>query len=246
MDRKKRTIPAEGNESGMDKSKEENLNAGHRERLRGKFLANPDTLHDHELLELILTYAIPRRDCKTLAKRLIKRFGGLDDTIDANPDDLRQTEGFGDSSLALIKAIAELEARREYERMIATDKGRISSPSDAVAFARAKIAGRKDEAFLVILLDTKNKIRGYSIEQEGTVNQAVVYPRKIIESALRLGASGVILVHNHPSGETAPSSHDIRLTEEIAKAAKPMDITVLDHIIVGKKESFSFKDEGLI
>jgi len=222
------------------------LDAGHRKRLRTKFLEHPDSIHDHELLELILTYAIPRVDCKPLAKKLLKKFGGLNATLEADPRELLDVEGIGNVSLALFKAIDELTSRREYERLLAKDAGRVSSPSDAVAFATAKIAGKKDEAFLVIYLDAKNKILRYEIEQEGTVNQAVVYPRKVIEGALRLGASGLILVHNHPSGETSPSTHDINLTSEIAKAAAPMDIKVLDHIIVGRKDFFSFKDEGII
>lgn len=223
------------------------MNAGHRKRLRERFLKQPDTLAEHELLELLLTFAIPRRDCKHLAKKLLARFGTMGAALDANPDELKTFEGFGDASLVLFKAIAETAARREYERLVKADgRGKISNPADAVAFVQAKIAGNKDEAFLVIYLNTKNRILGYETIQEGTVNQAVVYPRKVIEGALRRSATGVILAHNHPSGETSPSSHDIRLTREVAKAAETMDIAVLDHIVVGAKEFFSFKNEGLL
>ena len=220
--------------------------AGHRHRLRRKFAKAPDSLEDYEILELLLTYAIPRKDCKPLAKGLLDRFDDLDNVLDAPPDDLSSMDGIGENTALLFALVNEITARREAARLRSKDKGRISSPEDVVAFAQAKIGGRKDEAFLVIYLNSKNKILGFEIEQEGTVNQAVVYPRKIIESALRLGASGLILVHNHPSGETEPSSHDIHLTGEIAKAAKPMDITLLDHLVVGRKEFFSFKAEGLV
>ncbi len=222
------------------------MDAGHRRRLRDRFAKTPSSLEDYETLELLLTYAIPRKDCKPLAKKLLAQFGDMDNALDAAPEELLNLDGAGKNTAILFALLNEITARREAARLRSNNKGKISSPEDVAAFAQAKLGGRKDEAFLVVYLNSKNKILGFEIEQEGTVNQAVVYPRKIIEGALRLGASGLIIVHNHPSGETEPSSHDIHLTGEIAKAAEPMDITLLDHLVVGRKEFFSFKAEGLL
>lgn len=214
----------------------------HRKRLRERFQrAGAEGLHDYELLELLLTYAIPRRDVKEPAKMLLKRFGGLSGVLDASQRELAETEGLGPISATLIRLIKELCAAYLAERM--KDRNVLSAPQAVVDFARVKLAGLPHEAFMVIYLNTKNEVIEHEIIHEGTVDRAVVYPRRVIESALAHHAAGLILAHNHPSGHPEPSEEDKRLTRAVTEAVRPIDIHVVDHIIVGKDGYFSFREE---
>ncbi|HTY07859.1 MAG TPA: DNA repair protein RadC [Candidatus Edwardsbacteria bacterium] len=218
---------------------------GHRARLRRKFLnAGVAALHDHELLELLLFHAVPRKDTKPLAKALLARFAGIAGVLDATPDELRAVKGLSDTSIALIGLVRELGTARLAEKM--TGGAALSSPQAVVAFARSALAGRRHEAFLAVFLNAKNKVLGHQVIHEGTVDHAVVYPRRVIEQALARRAAGLILVHNHPSGDTAPSEDDKRLTARIGEAARHIDIRVLDHIIVGGGGYFSFAEQRLL
>jgi DNA repair protein RadC len=218
---------------------------GHRQRLRKKFLrGGASALHDYELLELLLFHAVPRRDTKPLAKALLARFGGLAAVLDATAGELRSVKGLSDASIALIRLARELGTARLSERL--KDIETLSSPQAVVAFARSALAGLAYESFLVVFLNAKNKVLGHQVVHEGTIDHAIVYPRRIIEAALARRAAGLILVHNHPSGETAPSEDDKKLTARIVEAAKHMDIRVLDHIIVGTSGYFSFAEKHLL
>ncbi|MRR08763.1 DNA repair protein RadC [bacterium] len=218
---------------------------GHRARLRDKFLRNgAAALHDHELLELLLFHAVPRRDTKPLAKALLSRFAGIAGVLDATPDELRTVKGVTEASAALIKLVGELGTARLAEQI--RDGDALSSPQAVVAFARSALAGLGYEAFLAVFLDAKNRVLGHQVVHEGTIDHAVVYPRRIIEAALARRAAGLVLVHNHPSGETAPSDDDRKLTARIAEAARHMDIRVLDHIIVGTSGYYSFAEQRLL
>lgn len=217
---------------------------GHRERLREKFQkAGAEGLHDYELLELLLTYALPRKDVKPIAKALLDRFGGLAGVLDASQRELEEAEGLGPISATLIRLVKELCVTYLAERMKRKDL--LSSPQAVVDFARAKLAGLPHEAFMVIYLNTKNEVIEYEVIHEGTVDRAVVYPRRIVEAALAYHAVGLILAHNHPSGHPQPSEEDQRLTHTVAEAARTVDIRVLDHIIVGKNGYFSFREHQI-
>jgi DNA repair protein RadC len=217
----------------------------HRKRLRERFLkAGAEGLHDYELLELLLTYAIPRLDVKPRAKALMKRFESLNGVLDASQEELQVIKGLGPSSAILIRLIKELFAAYLAERMEGKDV--LSSPGAVQEFVRVKLAGLPHEAFMVIYLNVKNRVIDHEILQEGTVDRAIVYPREIIKAALTHKAAGLILSHNHPSGEPDPSQEDRHLTRSVIEAARTVEIKVLDHLIVGKNGYFSFQENRLL
>lgn len=222
-----------------------NYDHGHRSRLREKFLAvGRDGLHDYEMLELLLTYAIPRHDVKPVAKELLSRFGNLNGVLDAEVGELCEQRGIGTWSACLIKLVRALMA--SYLKAEAKRKVTISSPRDLADFISAQLGGLKEEQFCVIYLDSQNHLMEMDTLQRGTVNQAIVYPRQVLERALERKASCLILVHNHPSGTVTPSEADIRLTKAVVAAARTMDIIVHDHIILGDGTIYSFREEGLM
>ena len=217
----------------------------HRERLRERFLkAGAEGLHDYELLELLLTYAIPRKEVKPFAKNLLKRFGSLSGIFNASQNELETVPGIGPVSALLIRLVKELSSAHLAEKM--EKKDLLSSPQAVVNYAQARLAGLPHEAFMVIYLNTKNEVLHHELIHEGTVDRAFVYPRRIIEGALAHHASSLILIHNHPSGHPEPSEEDKRLTRTIGEATRAMDIRVLDHIIVGINDYFSFTDKHLL
>jgi len=218
---------------------------GHRRRLRDRFAkTGADGFHDYELLELLLTYAIPRRDVKPLAKALRRRFGSLSGVLDARTGDLRAVRGVGPAAATLVRLTRELMT--SYLAQGLESRGALSSPTDAAAFVRAKIAGLPHEAFLLIFLNAKNEVTGHEVLQEGTVDRVAVYPRRVMEAALARGAAALILAHNHPSGHPEPSEEDRRLTRALAQAAKTLDLRLLDHLIVAGDKHHSFAQAGLL
>lgn len=218
---------------------------GHRKRLKERFrLHGLPSLHDYEALELLLFYAVPRKDVKPLAKKLMTAFGGLKGALDASLEDLNKVPGMGENSSLLIRLVKEFGSAYLKERALERDQ--ISCTEDLVKYCMAAMGGLKDERFTVIYLDTRNRIIQVETIQDGTVNQAVVYPRKILEKALHFKASAMILVHNHPSGNTTPSEADIRLTRAVQETAKILDIQVHDHLIIGGNRYLSFREEGLL
>jgi DNA repair protein RadC len=217
----------------------------HRKRLRDRFQKNGgEGMHDYEILELLLTYAIPRKDVKPFAKELIRHFGGLAGVLDASQKELETVLHIGPISSTLIRLVKEICGAYLAEKM--KHKDMLSSPQAVLDFGRIKLAGLPHEAFMVIFLNTKNKVLGYKVMQEGTVDRAVVYPRRIIEEALAHHAASLILVHNHPSGDSEPSPEDRQLTRAIGEAVRTIDIRVLDHIIVGKEGYCSFVERQLL
>ena len=218
---------------------------GHRQRLRERFSDGYGVgMQDYEILELLLTYAIPRRDVKPIAKNLISRFGSLNGVLDACVDELSGVESMGKQSATLIKLVKEVGGLYLSGRM--EKKDLLTSPDRVVSFARMKIAGLPHEAFMAIFLNTQNELIDHAIINEGTVDQVAVYPRRIVERALAHHAAGLIMVHNHPSGYTDPSEEDKRLTRTLKEAARLLDIKVLDHLIVGSGGYFSFLERGLM
>jgi DNA repair protein RadC len=217
----------------------------HRKRLRERFRkSGTEGMHDYEILELLLTYAVPRKDVKPRAKELIKRFGSLPGILDAGQKELEEVADIGPISSTLIRLVKETCGVYLAEK--AKNMDALSSPEAVRDFARMKLAGLPHEAFMVIFLNTKNKVLDYKVLQEGTVDRAVIYPRRMVEEALARHAAGIILVHNHPSGDTGPSPEDKQLTRSLVEAARTIDLRVLDHIIIGKEGYCSFSESRLM
>ena len=218
---------------------------GHRERLRERFLdGGPDAVTEYELLELILFRAIPRRDVKPLAKALIARFGSFAEVVSAPRPRLREIDGLGDAAIAeiqIVQAAANRLARGEVKKRTA-----LSSWSAVLDYCRTTMAFADKEQFRVLFLDKRNQVIADEVQQTGTVDHTPVYPREVIKRALELSATALILVHNHPSGDPTPSRADIQMTQAIVEIAKPLGISVHDHIIVGKDGHTSLKGLKLI
>lgn len=218
---------------------------GHRDRLKSRFeRAGVAGLQDYEVLELVLFYALPRRDVKPLAKELLQRFGSLKGVFDADREALLATPGIGPHAASLFRIVREVGSL--YLRQRAEEHEQISSTKELIDYCLSSMGGLKDEHFAVIYLNARNRIIAVETIQEGIVNQAVVYPRKVLEKALLHKASAIILVHNHPSGHVRPSDADIRLTRVLQDAARVMDIALHDHLIVGENRFFSFREEGIL
>ena len=164
--------------------------------------------------------------------------------MDAEIGDLEKIRGVGKESAIVIKFIKEIAALYLMQR--AKEKPQVTCTTELLDFCRAAMGTKKDEEFCVIYLDAQNQILDFETVQKGIANQAVVYPRQVLESALKKKASALILAHNHPSGHVRPSDADIRLTKTIQETAKALDILIHDHIIIGENRFFSFREEGLM
>jgi DNA repair protein RadC len=218
---------------------------GHRERLRERFYsAGPDALSDYELLEMALFPALPRRDTKPLAKALIKTFGSFAEVIHAPVARLREVEGIGDASINQIKLIAAAASRVAKGEV--KSRNALSSWNEVLDYCRTSIAFSDKEQFRLLFLDKRNQLIADEVQQTGTVDHTPVYPREVIKRALELSATALILVHNHPSGDPSPSQADIQMTKAIIEIAKPLGISVHDHIIVGRGGHASLRGMRLI
>jgi DNA repair protein RadC len=218
---------------------------GHRDRLRLRALrAGPGSLPDYELLELFLYRSIPRADVKPLAKALLARFGGLQGALAAPLADLRQVPGVGEAVALDLKLMQEAALRMGRETL--AKRPLISSWSALLGYVRAELAYEAREQFRVLFLDKKNQLIADEQLGCGTVDHAPVYPREVARRALELSSCAVVLVHNHPSGDPAPSSADIDMTRQIVDALRPLRILVHDHLVVGRDGVASFKALGLI
>jgi DNA repair protein RadC len=218
---------------------------GHRDRLRTRFReAGTEALSDYEMLELVLFRALPRRDVKPLAKDLIAKFGSFAEVIAAPEKRLREVKGLGDAAivdLKIVQAAASRLARGQVQR-----KTVLSSWSAVLDYCRTAMAFEDKEQFRILFLDKRNQLIADERQQTGTIDHAPVYPREVVKRALELSATAIILVHNHPSGDPTPSHADIQMTQSIIDVAKPLGISVHDHIIVGKEGHASLKGLKLI
>lgn len=218
---------------------------GHRDRLRARFAeAGADALADYELLELALFRAIPRRDVKPLAKALIKRFGSFAEVISAEPARLAEVEGVGAGVIADLKLIEA--AGRRLARGAVAARPLLSSWTAVLEYCRATMAFSHREEFRILFLDKRNHLIRDEVQGRGTVDHTPVYPREVARRALELSATALILAHNHPSGDPAPSAADIRMTGEIVAVLKPLGIVVHDHVILGREGHASFKGRKLL
>jgi len=220
-------------------------NAGHRQRLKERFVAGgPDALPDYELLELVLFNAIPRRDTKPVAKRLIDRFGSFAEVINAPPERLKEVKGVGDAAVIQLKLVRAAALR--FMQGAIMRRSVLTSWTAVLDYCRAAMGFEASEQFRILFLDKKNCLIADELQQRGTVDHTPVYVREVVKRALELAASAIILVHNHPSGDPTPSRADIEVTRQIADAAKPLGITIHDHVIVGRHGHASLKSLRLI
>ncbi len=229
-----------------DAQKEETPHyAGHRQRLRARFAeGGPDALADYELLELTLFLAIPRRDVKPLAKRLLARFGGLPELMNASAEELQKIDGLSESAALALKTMTALSHRALKAEVM--KKPVLNNWTRLMDYCHATMAHEQKEHFRILFLNKKNELIADEIQNSGTVDHTPAYPREIMKRTLELGATAIILVHNHPSGDPKPSQADIDMTNGIIGAAKPFNIIIHDHIVVSRSGYSSFKNLGLI
>lgn len=220
---------------------------GHRRRLRGRFLKSGLAgFADYEVVELLLTLAIPRSDVKQPAKALIARFGNLRGILDAPIDELRAVPGIGKVTpvaLQIIKAAATLYLQQSGE-----GRDSLADPVRLADFWRMRLGALQNEVFEVAYLDSAYRLLRDGVEtlEEGTIDRAAVYPRRVIEAALKRGAAALVLAHNHPNSNVTPSEHDKVLTRAIVLGAETVHLKVVDHLIVSAEETFSFRKGGLL
>ncbi|MEM8869782.1 MAG: DNA repair protein RadC [Pseudomonadota bacterium] len=220
-------------------------NSDHRKRLRARFeRAGPASVADYELLELVLFRAIPRKDVKPLAKRLLATFGDFNHTISAPRSRLGEVSGVGAAVITELKIVEAAAHRLAQAKIVGREV--LSSWDALLTYCKTAMAHRDTEEFRVLYLDRKNVLVADEPQAKGTVDHVPVYPREVVKRALELGASAIILVHNHPSGDPEPSSADITMTHRVADAADALGITLHDHIIVGKDSDSSFRSMGLL
>jgi DNA repair protein RadC len=218
---------------------------GHRERLRQRFLdGGGASLADYEVIELLLFGAKPRADVNPLAKALLQRFGSLSAVIGAEPQALATVPGMGPAAVAALKIVHEGAKRMAREEVV--ERPVIASWDRLLAYCRIAMAQERVEQFRVLFLDRKNKLIADEAQQRGTVDHTPVYPREVVKRALELGASAIILVHNHPSGDPSPSRADIEMTKELTEAAGRLGIQVHDHVVIASEGHASFKSLGLL
>ncbi|PTE11569.1 RadC family protein [Mesorhizobium helmanticense] len=218
---------------------------GHRDRLRERFAtAGPSALPDYELLELLLFRLIPRADTKPVAKALLARFGTLAEVLGAPAARLEEVKGIGPAVALDLKIVAATAQRMARGEIIGREL--MSTWTQLLEYCRSAMAFEDREQFRILFLDKKNTLIADEVQQVGTVDHTPVYPREVVKRALELSATAIILVHNHPSGDPTPSRADIEMTKLIIETAKPLGISVHDHLIIGKKGHASMKGLLLI
>ena len=218
-----------------------------RERLRRRFLLGGGRdMPDYELLELLLTIAIPRRDVKPLAKELIRKFGSFAEVVNAPLEELMLVKGVKENTAAVLRIVRECSVRSSWQSLRGMDAPVISDFDAMVDYCRSAMAYQTVEEFRIIFLNSKLYVIGEEIQQRGTVDQVAIHPREVIKSAMMHGASAMILVHNHPSGIVTPSKADMEITKRIKEAAEAVSIRLFDHLIISKSSVYSFHNQGFV
>lgn len=222
-------------------------NSGHRERIREKYLKGGyKGFLDYEILELLLTFAINRKDVKPIAKKLLERFSTLENVIKADSTSLKEINGVGDLTSILLNLIGDLSIRIYEEQLNKKDLFTVTGKNALITYLRGDIAFNSAEQFMVLFLDTQNRVIKTSILFSGTIDRSTIYPREIIKSVIKYEAKSIIFAHNHPSGTSKPSKMDTDITRKLYHSLKEFDIRLLDHIIITKTEYFSFLENGII
>ena len=218
---------------------------GHRQRLRAKLLEKgPDSLAEYELMELLLALALPRIDVKPLAKTLIKEFGSFAGAIAAEPAALAKIKGMGEGAIAGLKTVRAAVLLMTKQELV--NRPVIGNWQKLLDYCRITLAEEKTEQFHLLFLDHKNALIAHERQQTGTIDHAPVYPREVVKRALELGASAIIMLHNHPSGDPTPSKDDVAMTKAVAAAAEKLGILLHDHVVVGRKGHASLRSLGLL
>jgi len=218
---------------------------GHRGRLRLRLLtAGPESLADHEMLEMVLFLALPRRDTKPIARMLMARFGSYAGAIAAPVADLRGIEGLGEAGAAALKLVQAAALRLARAEVL--HQPVLTNWDALIRYLTATLAREPVEQVRVLFLDNRNRLVADEAHGRGTVNHTPVYPREVVRRALELQAMGLILVHNHPSGDPTPSADDLAMTREVREAAAALRIVLHDHVIIGRGRWLSFRREGLL
>ncbi len=225
---------------------ENNLNIGHRERLKEKFLScGSSSFYDYELLELLLTFAIPRIDVKPIAKNLIKEFKNFAGVINAPTEKLLKIKGIGKNSAILINLVSAC-ITKTLQNQLQVDNVIINNYETLLDYCKKNLSFKETEEFHILHFDSKLKLIKDETLFTGTINSSFVFPREVVKNVLHNNTASVILSHNHPSGDVVPSVADIDITRKICEALKNIDVFVEDHIIVGKNNYYSFKANKLI
>lgn len=222
---------------------------GHRARLKERFTKSvkdgkTSSIPDYEILEIILFSCFPRRDVKPIAKTLLEEFGSLEKLFTCDLEKLEKSENINESTLSMIKAINEVSLRTLKSKT--AEKPILQSWKAVLDYCRLAMGSSSKEQFRILFLNQKNFLIEDEVQQTGTVDQTPVYPREVVKRALDLGASSLILVHNHPSGDPSPSKSDIEITEQIENALNSINIKLHDHLIIAGEKHFSFAGNGLI
>ncbi len=221
-----------------------NSGEGHRNRLRERYLQGGIRgFSDSDALELLLTYAIPRRDTKKLARELLEKFGSLRGVLSQSPDMLQSMGGIGPAASVLLSLVTAVSARS-----LRPEKGSriIDSPEKVREYLQANMGTLRKERLVALLLDSSNRLITECILEFGTVDRASVHPRNLLEKIIATGATAVILVHNHPGGAIRASQEDISLTRRLSELGKSLGFRILDHMIVAQGETMSLRESGLI
>ena len=221
-------------------------NTGHRERLRNRFEKSGfEGFNDYEVLEFLLTYTIPRKDTKALAKDLFDRFGTLKEILSADQEELKKIDGLGKQSVIFIKALNEF-IKFYFEHQVEKNEIEFTTIDNLLKYLNATIGSCKNEVVKVLYLNAQNKMLHTELISEGTVNESYLNPRKIVETALKYKTTSVIVAHNHPDGEPKPSEYDNIITQKIAEALEVVDIDLQDHIIIASEGFYSYRQQGII
>ncbi|MCZ2204253.1 RadC family protein [Bartonella sp. A05] len=238
-------MPKTKNEKVQKNAQTHQEHKGHRERLRNRYLKTKGgAIEDYEYLELLLFRTIPRANTKPIAKNLIERFGSLADVLGADIHRLQEIQGCGPAVATDLKIISDIAGRIIRAQLSKRDI--FSSWDKVLAYCKAVMAHETREQFRILFLDKKNGLLSDEVQQTGTVDHTPVYPREVISRALELSASGLILVHNHPSGDATPSQADISMTHRLKDVANALGIAIHDHLIIARNDYTSFKSLKLL
>lgn len=220
---------------------------GHRQRLKERFMrAHGQDMADYEFLEILLTLAIPRKDTKPLAKALIKEFGSLAAVLNADERVLMGFSGLKENSIFVFALVKEVALRMSWQNLKAAEQPIIADWDHMMDYCRMKLANKPREELMLIFLDAQLRVIGEEVQQRGTVDNVAIHPAEVVKSAVFHSAKNVIMLHNHPSNRITPSKADILVTQQIITALNSVGIKLQDHLIIGKSEYYSFRNEGLI